>query len=122
MLPHLALADGKEAMTVKDLILGLAIVGIVIFGAYLMKRVDRFLKHNYKIRRIEPDLGENGIVIFNRPNAPQEEEHKEDAKGNGAPEEDAQKKDGPNCGKEHSKCRESKRRPCICRLCRGFML
>ena len=50
----------------KDLILGLAIAGIVAFGFYLMKRLDRFLKHKYKSRRIEPDLNENGIMVFGR--------------------------------------------------------
>lgn|GEM_PF-5945239 len=57
----------------EDLFLGAAIIGIVLFGFYLMKRLDRFMKRHYRSRRVVPDPNESGVVIFNRPNARPEE-------------------------------------------------
>ena len=99
----------------EELFLGLGILVIILFGFYLMGRMDRFLKHHYKSRRIEPDLNESSIVVFDRPNASRDKDPEEDAPEKNVPEERARTR---KCGK----CRENNGRLCICRLCRGFML
>ena len=65
----------------EDLFLGAAVIGIVIFGFYLMKRLDCFMKRHYKSRRIVPDPNESGVVIFNRPNARPKEKQDGEAAG-----------------------------------------
>lgn len=81
----------------RDVILGLAIVGIVIFGFYLMKRLDRFLRRHYKSRKIEPDLNESSIVIFSKPNERLEEKQEEETG-----EERDRRQNGKDCRGRHS--------------------
>ena len=78
----------------EDLFLGAAVIGIVIFGFYLMKRLDRFMKRHYKSRRIVPDPNESGVVIFNRPNARPKEKQDGEAAGSD---------DGPDRGDGHGR-------------------